>query len=331
MPLILLCDDGTFPHMSKRLFLYTWRNLGMSNTAAYEKVTAAIVEALQQGVVPWRKPWTGIVPMNGESHRPYGGINSLVLGCAPYRDPRWLTWNGVQRLGGKVRKGERARPVVFWKLWEQRDRTTGEVVERVPLLRYFSVFNVEQCEGLALKPLSALIPTANHDPIAAAEAIIVNMPQRPVIEHGHAQAWYRPSTDLVGMPDRARFHRVEAYYSTLYHELAHSTGHKSRLNREEVAAGSFFGSEDYSREELVAEFTAAFLGHHAGIDSTREQSAAYLGSWLRSLQNDVKMAVHAAGRAQRAADFILGVSGDDTDTPTEPDADVTPEPDRLMA
>jgi antirestriction protein ArdC len=143
------------------------------------------------------------------------------------------------------------------------------------------------------------------------------MPQRPDIRHGQQGAWYKPSTDLVGIPDRERFGKVEAYYSTLYHELAHSTGHKSRLAREEVMGGSFFGSEDYSREELVAEFAAAFLCNHAGIDSTREQSAAYLGSWLKALKNDVRMAVWAAGRAQKAADFILGVAGDDGESPTE--------------
>lgn len=296
----------------------------MSNTAAYEKVTATIIEALQQGVVPWRKPWTGSVPMNGETHRPYRGINTLVLGCAPYRDPRWLTFNAIQRLGGKVRKGAKSRPVVLWRFTEVKDPTTGEVTEHIPFLKYFSVFNVEQTDGLRLTPLSDLIPTANHSPIAAAEAIVANMTQRPTIQHGQQGAWYKPSTDLVGIPHRERFGKVEAYYSTLYHELAHSTGHKSRLAREEVMGGSFFGSEDYSREELVAEFTAAFLCDHAGIDSTREQSAAYLGSWLKALKNDVRMAVWAAGRAQKAADYILGVSGDHGEAPTEREETFSP-------
>ncbi len=287
----------------------------MSN-AAYEKVTAAIISALESGVVPWRKPWTGMVPMNGETHRPYRGINSLVLGSCGNADPRWLTWNGVQRLGGKVRRGERSSPVVLWKFCEERD-ASGEVVQRVPFLRYFSVWNVAQCDGLSLMPLSALIPITNHNPIAAAEAVIANMPQRPVIEHGQDAAWYRPGSDVVGMPGRERFRAIEAYYSTLFHELAHATGHSSRLNRQEVTRATFFGSEEYSREELVAEFAAAFLCNHAGIDSTRDQSAAYVGSWLRALRDDGRMAVWAAGRAQKAADFILGVSLEDSDTPTD--------------
>lgn len=287
----------------------------MSNhTAAYEKVTNALIESLQSGVAPWRKPWTGTVPMNGETHRPYRGINTLVLGCAPFADPRWLTWNAIQRLGGKVRKGERSRPIVFWKFWEVHDESTGEIIDRVPILRYYSVFNVEQTDGLRLTPLSDLIPTANHSPIAAAEAIVANMTQRPMIQHGQQGAYYAPLLDKVGMPDRERFGRIEAYYSTLYHELAHSTGHSSRLNRDEVVKATRFGGEDYSREELVAEFTAAFLCNHAGIDSTREQSAAYLGSWLKALRNDVRMAVWAAGRAQKAADYILGLNPDDAET-----------------
>jgi len=295
----------------------------MSSAAAYEKVATVIIDTLQRGVVPWQKPWTGTVPMNGETHRPYKGINSLVLGCSGFGDPRWLTWNAIKRLDGKVRKGEKSRPVVFWKFWEVRDEATGEVTDRVPMLRYYSVFNVQQADGLKLRPLSDLIPTANHSPIDAAEAIVANMPQRPTIQLGQQGAWYRPSTDLVGMPDRERFGRVEAYYSTLYHELAHSTGHASRLNREEVTRSNFFGSEDYSREELVAEFCAAFLCNHAGIDSTRDNSAAYVASWLKVLKNDIKMAVWAAGRAQRAADFILGVSGDDAE-PTERDETSSP-------
>lgn len=290
----------------------------MSNTAAYEKVTSALIEALTQGVVPWQKPWVGAVPMNGESHRPYRGINTLVLGCAPFSDPRWLTFRSAQRLGGQVRKGEKSRPVVFWKFWEQCDESTGEVIDRIPMLRYYSVFNVEQCDGLKIKPLSDLFPTYNHDPIAAAEAIIANMPDRPTIQHGHERAFYACALDTVGMPHRERFSKVERYYSTLFHELGHSTGHHSRLNREEVASNtSHFGSGDYSREELVAEFCAAFLCNHAGIDSTSEQSAAYLNGWLRAFQGDVRMAVWAAGRAQKAADFILGLSPDDIEAVPE--------------
>ena len=282
-----------------------------NNNVAYQKVTDALIESLQRGVAPWRKPWTGTVPMNGETHRPYRGINSIVLAASAHKDVRWLTWSGIQRLGGKVRKGEKSRPVVLWRFTEFKDPTTGEITERIPFLKYFSVWNVEQCEGLKLKPLADLIPTANNSPIAAAETIVANMPQRPDIQHGQQTAFYAPALDQVGMPDRERFAQIERYYSTLFHELAHSTGHKSRLNREEVTGGSFFGSEDYSREELVAEFCAAFLCNHAGIASTREQSAAYLAGWLNALKNDQGMAVWAAGRAQKAADYILGVASDD--------------------
>lgn len=297
----------------------------MSNhTAAYEKVTNALIEALQSGLVPWQKPWVGIGPMNAETNRPYRGINSIVLGITQHRNVRWLTWNGIERLGGKVRKGEKSRPVVLWRFIEKKDKATGDVIERIPWLKYFNVWNVEQCEGLTLKPLEQVIPVNNHDPIAAAEAIIANMPHPPRIEHGYQQAFYMPALDMVGMPNREQFRTAEEYYSTKYHELIHATGHAARLNREDVKGGHF-GSEKYSREELIAEFGAAFLCNHAGIDSTRQNSAAYIGSWLKALKNDIRMAVWAAGRAQRAADFILGTPQDDADCPTERESATYPD------
>ena len=284
------------------------------NQIAYEKVTAAIITALEQGVVPWQKPWNGLVPMNAETHRPYRGINTILLGCSAFKDVRWITFKGVERLKGSVKKGSKASPVVLWQMREKKDGN-GDVISRYPMLRYFSVFNVEQCEGLKLKPLEELIPTGNHNPIDAAEAIVANMQKRPTIEHGHQAAWYRPSSDVVGMPDRQQFHEAAGYYSTLFHELGHSTGHTSRLKREGVVNATFFGSNEYSREELVAEFTAAFLCNHAGVDSTRDQSAAYLASWLKAFKGDTQMAVWAAGKAAAAADYILGKSRDD-DEPT---------------
>ncbi len=283
---------------------------------SYQEVTDKILRLLESGTVPWHKPWSvpGGEPQNLASRKPYRGINPFLLNLAPYASPFWLTYRQAQKLGGQVRGGEKGSPIWFWKLWHRRDqdpgRRPGEVSSRdrsIPILRRYTVFNVEQCDGLGRH-----VPELPGDErtewqrMEAAEAIVEAMPSRPRIEHGRRGAFYRPADDLVGMPDRDRFEVGEKYYSTLYHELIHSTGHASRLERK-GAMPSRFGSPTYSREELVAEMGAAFLSGRAGVEhATLEASAAYLEHWTRKLKGDSKLAVQAAGAAQKAADFILG-------------------------
>ena len=171
-----------------------------------------------------------------------------------------------------------------------------------PLLKYYTVFNATQIEGIEFPAVPSRTGT-DFNPIATAEAVVAGF-KGPTIEHGYNRACYSSSTDVLKMPSPGSFDSPEHYYATLFHELGHATGHASRMNRK---LGNAFGSEDYSKEELIAEMTSAFLSAHCGIDnSTTEQSAAYLASWVKALKGDPKLVVTAASAAQRAANLILG-------------------------
>lgn len=271
-----------------------------------EIVTESIVKQLENGVAPWRKPWSTSIPRNLISKKPYRGLNVFLLATQGYGSPHWLTFNQAKQLGAHVRQGEKSTLVTFWKFSEyERENETGDVENKTSvLLRYYRVFNVEQCDGL--KALYGDDRKPAH-PIAECESIANQMPNAPQIEQ-HSHAFYRPSVDIVGMPSRSCFESAEAYYSTLFHELTHSTGHKSRLNRfEENATDHQFGSESYSKEELVAEMGAAMLSGMAGISqATLSNSASYLQTWISRLKSDSRLIISAASHAQKAADYILG-------------------------
>ena len=277
----------------------------------YEIVTEKIIAQLEQGVIPWHRPWSDVgVPVNLPSGRHYRGINVMLLSCAGYSSPYWMTYKQAQEMGGHVRRGEKSTLVVFWK-WLEVDAdeplTKEESIKRIPFLRYYSVFNLEQIDGIPASRIPTL-KARNIEPIEAAQAIVDAMPNRPCIGHGGDKAFYRPATDSVQMPNREAFDSAEAYHSTLFHELTHATGHPSRLGRLDGNNSRLapFGSADYSKEELVAEMGAAFLCAEAGIENaTLTQSAAYVGGWLQALKNDRRMVVLAAAQGQKAADFVL--------------------------
>jgi antirestriction protein ArdC len=241
--------------------------------SVYEIITARIVAELERGVVPWRRPWSAKLPVNLISQKEYRGLNVLTLGSQGYPSRFWLTFNQATKLGGRIRRGEHASPVIYWNIGEEREYTTrdgGTRVSRPFLLRYSNVFNLSQTEGIDL-PESAL-----------------------------------------GMPSIGLFRSSEEYYSTLFHELTHSTGHKSRVGREGFEPIHSFGSESYSKEELVAEVGAAMLCGVTGIENrTIENSAAYLRTWIERLKSDSRMIVTAASAAQMAADYILGTQTHD--------------------
>lgn len=282
----------------------------------YQIITDRIISALEAGTVPWNKPWqskladgSSNAPANYRSGKAYRGVNAFLLGMTPYDCPLWLTFKQAKEAGGCVRKGEKGMPVVFWKRLLGVDKATGEK-KVIPLLRYYTVFNVRQCEGIEWNAPIAPVTGPAFDPIANAVAIIEGMQNRPEIRHAGPQAYYSPSLDYVNMPKPEAFNAPEMYYSISFHELTHATGHKGRLNRKGVAFDNArFGSETYSKEELVAEMGAAFLCGHAGIlNATIGDSAAYVANWLKVLKDDRKLVVQAAGLAQRAADYILGVT-----------------------
>jgi len=282
----------------------------------YQAVTDRIIELLEEGTVPWRHPIKNAggdaLPRNLISDKKYQGINVFLLAVTAwiegYESPYWLTFKQARERGGHVRKGEKGSLVIFWKQHATTDKQTGDPVV-IPVLRHFTVFNTAQCDGLDVPGGADDIPaTPMVEPIRAADAIVECYEHGPRIEHAGGRAYYRPSEDLVRLPEPARFVDAESYYATLFHELAHSTGHASRLDRGLGTKLAPFGSPDYSKEELVAEMGAAFLAAAAGISPpTIEQSAAYIESWRKQLKADKKLVVQAAGAGQRAADWILGV------------------------
>lgn len=280
----------------------------MSVSLAYDVVTDRVIDVLEKGTVPWRQPWRADVnhPRNLEG-RPYRGVNVWLLLAQRYGSPYWLTFNQVKQRGGYVRRGEQATPVVFWKQLQVEDKDREEI-HTIPLLRYYSVFNVEQTNGIIAPAVPAL---PRVDPIEQADAVVAAMPNPPQIRSQGDRAAYLPAWDTVSMPGLDRFESAHGYYSTLFHELGHSTGHASRLAREGIVKLAQFGSMDYGREELIAEMTAAYLCGQTGIlPATIDNTAAYLDSWIRTIREDRKAVVVAAGAAQRAADYILGLSKD---------------------
>ncbi|HEY5298597.1 MAG TPA: zincin-like metallopeptidase domain-containing protein [Verrucomicrobiae bacterium] len=292
----------------------------MKHASVYDQITERIIALLEKGTVPWRKPWKSEagLPRNLVTKKPYRGINFVLLHAMHYESPYWLTFRQALELGGNVRKGEKACPVVFWKQLEREDKQTGET-EKIPMMRFYSVFNVAQCDGL--KNIPAPVQTPLNAPTKP-EEIIAAMPMPPEIKHGMSKAFYSPSADIVAMPDRAQFEKDAGYFATLFHELIHATGHAARLNRPTLTESAGFGSNPYCKEELIAEMGAAFICGQAGIaESILENSAAYVQNWLEQLKNDKKLIVQAAAQAQKAADFILGVKHEEqhANTVTQPD------------
>lgn len=279
----------------------------MSRTDVYESVTDRIVAALEDGVVPWRKPWVGGGPVNLRAGRPYRGINIFLLGLMPYSDPRWGTFKAIKEAGGHVRKGEKSTSIILWK--PVRKAAEGDEGDRgYMLLKFYSVFNAEQAEGLP-----TYITEYEHEPIARAQMIVDGYESGPAVSYGGGEASYEPPRDLIRCPELGQFRSVEGFYSTLYHELIHSTGHEKRLDRIE---STLFGSSPYAKEELVAEMGAAMLCGMAGIDN-QDQNSAYVGGWLKRLQDDRKLVVQAAAQAQKASDLILGTTFEVEETPAQ--------------
>ena len=305
------------------------RNGCKDRVTVYKRVTERISELLKQGVVPWQKPWDAHTgpPRNGVSGRYYRGLNIFLLSLAGFDSPWWLTPRQVNGLDGHIRKRERVTWIYFWKPWLPKDQgseATGmedtenkaATKSRTALIaRAYRVVNIDQCQGPGIerfrdKHAVERPPQNDNDPIAGCEAIVAGMPSPPSIRHGGNRACYWPGIDQVSMPRRETFVSSEAYYSTIYHELTHSTGHPDRLNRKTLVAGAPFRSPVYSREELTAEMGAAFLCAQAGIDDpTIENSAAYLQGWLKYLSTDPKALLVAGAQAQKAADFVLGWAG----------------------
>jgi antirestriction protein ArdC len=276
-----------------------------SQIEVYERITAQVIESIEStGLAPWHKGWStdGNGPRNIRGNV-YRGINVVLTGCQPYASPYWMTFKQARAAGGSVMKGQRGTSIVFWK-WIKRREDGKEKV--FPLMRMYSVFNSEQTEGVEVPELDET--TREHTPIEAAELIVKGYRNGPDVSFGGDRACYSPPLDAVRVPSASSFESSEEYYSTLFHELCHSTGHHSRLARDGVCNHATFGDHAYSREELVAEFGATFLMGAAGLEAaTIDNSAAYLKHWVRKLRDEPRMLVQGAQAAQKASDRILGI------------------------
>lgn len=281
-----------------------------SHPDIYQAVTDRIIALLEQGTAPWKKPWSsaqGGAPKNLVSKREYSGINWFMLGCQGYEAPYWLTFKQAKERGGHVRKGEKGSLAIFWKAYQKESENDEEKPATIPVLRHYTVFNVEQCEGVDY-PREEIPEWPENERINRAETIQLCMPRRPHVVCRGGRACYSPIDDTVTVPELKRFEKPEEYYSALFHELAHSTGHESRLAREGITNTHFFGDELYSKEELIAEMTSAFICAHCGIDTaTIENSAAYIQGWIKALKGDKKLAITAGAAAQKAANYILNI------------------------
>lgn len=277
-------------------------------TSIYEIVTNKILTKLEEGTAPWHKSWSAQTPMNFFTGKEYRGINTLLL--SDFEDPRFMTFNQVKTLKGSIKKGAKSEIVVFWTKAENK-KANQEINEEDEddllnskkfVLKYFNVFNAKDIEGIDFPALE----TNNNDTIKTAQEAADNyLNQISSFSHGGGKAYYAPSTDHIQMPALNSFDSSEEYYSALFHEIAHSTGHASRLNRKGITELSKFGSHSYSYEELIAEMSSAFICSFVNIKNTIDNSAAYIQGWSKVLKENKKMIIQAASQAQKVADYVL--------------------------
>lgn len=279
----------------------------MAGFDVYEAVTTRIIAQLEQGIIPWEKGWTGVQggAISGSTGKPYSLLNQMLL-----RKPgEYFTFNQVKEKGGSVRKGEKSSLVVFWKQIKVEEPDKNGVPEEklVPMLRYFNVFHIDQCDGLKAREPKSVAPIQEN---RGGEEVISQYQNKSGVSIYYIkgdEASYSPTGDCITLPLREQFLSAADFFSTIFHEMTHSTGHKDRLNRLKPTA--HFGNEDYSKEELVAEIGAAALMNWSGIETDKsiKNSSAYVQGWLTALKNDKRLIVQASGQASKAVEYILGI------------------------
>lgn len=296
----------------------------------YETITNNIIEQLKKGTIPWHKPWhTGdnLGAFSRVTKRPYSLLNQMCL----KHIGEYATFDQWQKLGGKVKKGEHSEIVVFWKVNQKKNPNFKGYVEvdgkltaidgekefnNFPLLRYYRVFHISQVEGVEPLPSDELVfETPTIDRIEEVIKAYADETALTIQNGDKSGAYYSPMRDLVNVPPIENFENTDEYYSTMFHELTHSTGSVKRLNRDTFGTVTFFGSQDYSKEELVAELGSQFICNKLGIstEQTFQNSSAYIKSWIKVLQNDTKMIVSASSKAQKACEYLLGFSEEETE------------------
>lgn len=291
----------------------------------YQEITDRIIAELETGSIPWKKPWCGVRSgaISYATGKPYSLLNQLMLKPGEY-----LTFNQCKAQGGKVKKGAKAHMIVFWKVIRRvrtnefgnpaTDADGNPITDAIPMLKYYNVFHIDDCEGIEPRWKDHL-PSTPAQPEKAAEAALDSYIARSHVGFENVKqdrAYYSPALDRIVLPLMEQFTETAEYYSTAFHEATHSTGHSTRLNRfTGEAAGALFGSEAYSKEELVAELGSACILHDLGLETPQSfrNSAAYIQNWLKALCNDKRMIVSAASRASKAVDLILDREAAETD------------------
>lgn len=278
----------------------------------YQEITDKIITSLEQGVRPWKCPWDQSryggfegIPYNLKSGFSYRGINIPILWATQhekgYQANGWLSYKQAEALGGNVKRGEKSTTVVYWNFVDVEE---GDKQKRIPFLKWYNVFNLDQCEGIESKP--AIKREQTWEDIQRIESIIQANNVDLRFEAVGVRACYSPSFDFISMPKKERFNTSGDYYCTLFHEMTHWTGHQSRLEREFKGR---FGDESYAFEELIAEMGSAFLFADLGLEGN-VQHDSYIASWLRVLKNDKKAIFKAATEASKAHQFILKAAGE---------------------
>lgn len=289
-----------------------------SHIDVYQLVTDLIIEKLERGIIPWRKPWNDYGPaVNYISQKPYHGINQLILNGLHVK-PYYLTFKQAISLGGRIKKGAKSIPVTYWNFSYRNKETNrrinidqvssypAELILKTAFLKYYRVFNIDDVLHVDFD-IPELVPEVDNYSIEKCDAVLSEMKDCPEIRHKENQAYYHPVKDYINMPPIELFKTSELYYSILHHELIHSVGHPKRLNRFDGKEVSAFNSTNYSKEELIAEIGAAFLNGYTGIlnEDTLNDSSAYIQGWLNKLHDDKKLIVEASAKAQKAVDYIL--------------------------
>ena len=289
----------------------------MAKFDIYETIVNRILESLEAGIIPWRKPWVG---MGGavayKTRKPYTLLNQMLIG----EPGEYITFKQVQDLKGKVKKGAKSKMVVFYtpSTTQKKDKAGNLVYDNsgnpvmisFPVLKYYRVFNIKDCEGIEtkFKPLNP-----EFQPEEEAERVRKTYIEREKITFVNDmgdRAFYRPSEDKIVVPKPELFESAEEYYSAAFHEIVHSTGHEKRLNR--LSQEASFGNEEYSKEELVAEIGAAAICNKLGIETpdSFKNSTAYIQGWMKRIKEDKKLIVTAAGKADKAVKYIYDEKGE---------------------
>ena len=277
----------------------------------YKIITDKIIEQLEKNIIPWRKTWASPLhfPANYITNKCYSGVNVFLLGTSSYTSRYWLTYNQAKLRGGNVIKGQKGTTIIFWKLSKKEDKTTGKETSSA-MLRYYNVFNLEQCENVSELPNredTQVIETGSK-PIEELENFVADLKDIPKIVHIKNSAYYDTLKDVINMPLLKNFDKAELYYSTLFHEIIHSTGHDKRLKRdmEGNTVTTKTAKRSYAKEELIAEIGACFLNSFAGIENIElDNSVSYIKGWLRVLKSDPCFIVSASGKAQKAVDYLI--------------------------